>query len=176
MKKVIKNEKESIENLPKEIWADIEGFEGIYQVSNMGRVKSLARKGKRFSHILRNRTNKKYYQVGLCERGEMTNRKVHQLVAVAFLNHIPCGMDLVVHHIDNDRSNNKLENLEITTNRRNCSVDKKNKTSQYTGVCYVANRSKFKASIWIDSKTKHLGYFTNELEASNKYQEALSNL
>ena len=92
------------------------------------------------------------------------------------MGHIPCGMDLVVHHIDNDKGNNKLDNLEITTNRRNCSVDRKNGTSKYTGVCYVANRSKFKASIWIEGKTKHLGYFTNELEASNRYQEALNNL
>ena len=125
------SKKESIEDLLNETWRDISGFEGVYMVSNMGRVKSLRRVGKRSDHILRNRNNKGYKQVGLCRKGDMENHKVHQLVAEAFLDHIRCGMSFVVHHKNYDKTDNKLDNLEIVTNRYNCSLDKKNKTSKY---------------------------------------------
>ena len=98
-----------------EIWRDIRGYEGIYQVSNLGRVKSL-----RFDReiILRPRTVRGGYKnVCLCLNGNDSTRQVHRLVAEAFLpnpNNLP-----QVDHLDNNPSNNCVENLEWVTNSEN---------------------------------------------------------
>jgi len=97
--------------------------------------------------------------------------KIHQLVAIAFLNHIPCGHELVVDHIDNDPTNNNIENLQIVTNRQNCSKDRKGK-SIYTGVHW--NKKYWVASITINKKRFHLGSFDCEIKASKVYKKALS--
>ena len=111
-----------------EIYKNVTGYEGIYQVSNLGNVKSLERKviGKLDSirtlkeKVLKNNLNKKgYYLVGLMKDNKQATKKVHQLVAIAFLGHTPCGMKLVVDHIDNNPLNNRVDNLQIITQREN---------------------------------------------------------
>ncbi len=102
-----------------EIWKDIEGFEGLYQVSNKGRVKSLEREliyinGRRHLYketILKSiRQNTGYYTVTLHKDRVANIKFVHRLVAQAFL---PNPQSLPqVNHKDEDPSNNKLENLE----------------------------------------------------------------
>lgn len=104
-----------IENLPHEIWRNIENFEGIYQVSNFGRVKSLHWFGGRLINPL---TNKKgYLSVILSKDGTTKHFKVHKLVAQAFLPN-PDNKP-IVHHRDGNRSNNCVENLEWVTHREN---------------------------------------------------------
>ena len=161
----------------KEIYKDIKGYEG-YQVSNMGNVKSL--KGKRERILKEGLTGKvgnQYLAINLCKNGKAKTFKVHQLVCIAFLNHVPNGSKgLVADHRNNNPLDNRLDNLQLITHRLNSSKDQNNCSSKYTGVCWDEARNKWRSSIMINGKTKHLGYFTNELEASKVYQNALNNL
>ncbi len=162
----------------KENWRSIYNYEGIYEVSDLGRVRSLdrfnSRGYRRKGNILKQSDNGQgYLRVGLCKENKLSVKKVHQLVAVAFLGHTPCGHKVVVDHIDNDKFNNKLSNLNLTTQRNNCSKDKKGGTSKYVGVSWHTASSRWRAQIKIKGKAKHLGNFTNEVDAHNAYQEAL---
>ena len=106
----------------EEIWKDIEGYEGIYQVSNLGRVKSLERVIVRGNgatlpvpkRILKSAKNKDGYQlVNLWKEGNRKRMYVHRLVAQAFL---PNPDDLPqVNHKDENPSNNHVDNLEFCT-------------------------------------------------------------
>ena len=101
------------------------------------------------------------------------NKSVHQLVAMAFLGHVPCGHKIVVDHINHDKLNNRLENLQLITNRENCSKDVKNKSSKYTGVSWDKARNKWVSQIKINGKTVPLGRYKCELVASIVYQKKL---
>ena len=157
-----------------EVFKDVKGYEGSYQVSNLGRVKSLKFDKEK---ILKAGVNANgYLQVNLFKDGKCKARKVHQLVAVAFLGHKPCGMKLVVNHIDIDKLNNNVSNLEIVTARENGNKKHLKSSSKYTGVCWDKRDKKWMAYIRINGKLKNLGYFTDELEASNAYQLKLSEI
>jgi hypothetical protein len=164
-----------------ETWKDIKGYESKYQVSDLGRVKSLARFGsdgrKVKERILRaGKTKRGYYLVVLFKDGKGSSKSVHQLVAIAFLRHEPNGYkDLIVDHIDHNPLNNRLENLQLITNRLNLSKDKKG-TSKYTGVSWNKGNKSWHSQIKINSKTIYLGGFKTELEASRAYQKALKQI
>ena len=157
----------------QEVFKPIPGYEGIYEVSNLGNVKSyhIYKDGK----LLRNRINRGYYRVNLY-RDKRITRSVHQLVAEAFLNHKPNGYKLIVDHIDNNPLNNNVNNLQIITPRENLTKDRKLKTSKYTGVCWLKRDRKWRASIYLNGEKKYLGSFKTELEASEAYQTALKKL
>lgn len=103
-----------------EVWNDIQGYEGLYQVSNLGRVRSLdryvphARLGQKFckGHLMAtHQTNAGYLAVNLCKGNKYTSFDVHRLVAAAF---IPAeSFDAVqVNHKDENKHNNRADNLE----------------------------------------------------------------
>lgn len=98
----------------KEIWKDIKGFEGVYQISNLGNVKSLPRKaGTTYlrEKILKPRKHTGGYSIVSLGRGyKYKNYFIHRLVAEAFLPN-PLGL-LEVNHIDENKTNNNVENLE----------------------------------------------------------------
>lgn len=105
-----------LENFDNEEWRDIEDYEGKYQVSNMGRIKSL-KYGK--ERILRTGTIDKYGHQGvnLCKNGVAANKCLHRLVAEAFLpnpENKPC-----VDHIDTNPRNNCVENLRWCNAKEN---------------------------------------------------------
>ena len=97
-----------------EIWKDIEGYEGLYQVSNLGRVRSLNYRRSGISKLLKQSTDEKgYKQVGLCKNGKQKNYHVHRLVAIAFIsnpNNLP-----IINHKDENPSDNNANNLEWCT-------------------------------------------------------------
>jgi hypothetical protein len=159
-----------------EIWKDIPDFEGIYQVSSFGNVKSL--KYNKEKILKKSKDKNGYFVVGLYN-DEVKNKtfKVHQLCAITFLNHLPCGMDLIVDHIDNNNQNNTIENLQIISNRENIvkSIDKKSTSSKYSGVVFHKKSDKWMSKIFINNTYRYLGLFETEIEASKAYQKELSN-
>ena len=105
-----------------EIWKDVAGYEGFYQVSNKGNVRSVARKDsigrKRDGRILKPRYDKDgYLNVGLCKNGKSKTKNVHRLVAESFIPN-PKGF-LEINHKDESKSNNRVENLEWCTREHN---------------------------------------------------------
>lgn len=110
----------------QEIWVDIQGYEGKYQVSNRGRVKSLEREVSRvgFSYRLPERilspwcgTTSLYDRVRLYRGGVGTKFTVHRLVARHFLP--DWNPELEINHINGNRYNNAADNLEMCTHQRN---------------------------------------------------------
>ena len=114
-----------------EIWKDIEGYEGIYQVSNLGRVRSLDRyiikphskTGKPVDYfkagcvVTQTHLRNDYYGVCLKYNGTKKHCLVHRLVAKAFVPGYFEGAD--VNHKDCERTNNRADNLEWVTRREN---------------------------------------------------------
>ena len=156
-----------------EEWRSIKDYED-YKVSNLGRVKSL--KFGKEKILKKGLSGNGYHIVNLCDVGLVKARKVHQLVAVAFLNHKPDGYKLVVNHKDFNRTNNNVSNLEIVSARENSNRKHIKSTSKHVGIYWNKAASKWRAQIVINRKKKHLGYFVDEIQASNAYQKALKNI
>lgn len=110
----------------KETWKDVVGYEGLYQVSNFGRVKSYAhivkcRGGYRTqpSKLLSNCYDHNYYHVTLFKKGKRKIMLVHRLVATAFIPNTDNNKKQV-NHIDGNKLNNNVYNLEWVTCQENC--------------------------------------------------------
>ena len=157
-----------------EVYKDVIGYEGIYQVSNLGNIKSF-RYGKE-KQMKQSKDSSGYLKLDLNFNGIQKTRTIHQLVAESFLNHKASGMKLVVNHIDLNKTNNNIDNLEIVTIRENSNRKHLKSTSIYTGVSWNKKASKWKTVITVNNKQIFLGYFTDELEASEAYQKALKDL
>ena len=97
----------------EEIWRPIVGYEGWYEVSNLGRVKRVRPGGRsKPGFIMRHHFNHAgYATITLCKNGKRSVKKMHNLVAQAFLGPIPPGHD--VDHNDRDRGNPELGNLKF---------------------------------------------------------------
>ena len=167
-----------------EEYRDIKGYEGFYQVSNLGEVKSLARftiQSNGVKYPIKEKTLKLgrgsvYLTANLYKGGVSKTLSVHTLVAAAFLNHTPNRYEgLIVDHIDNDPLNNRVENLQLVTQRYNVSKDSKG-SSEYVGVSWNKQANKWCANVYINGSYKFLGSFSNELEASKAYQKELQTL
>jgi hypothetical protein len=176
-----------MENLENEEWRDVPGYEGLYQVSNMGRVYSLPKKwisgnggvGGHSGKFLKPRIKEKeYLQITFCKNGKMKSFEMQQIVAMAFLNHIPCGHNVIVDHIDENPSNNKLENLQLLTQRGNTLRIKKGKgyTSDFKGAYWHKAGNGWASKIVLNNDRIYLGLFKKEEHAAKAYQLALANL
>lgn len=98
-----------------EIWKPVEGYEGFYEVSDRGNIKSLHRNPSSNRALIKNKSG--YIQVNLSGKGKIVMKYVHRLVATAFLeniNRLP-----TVNHIDGIRDNNNLSNLEWCSQSQN---------------------------------------------------------
>lgn len=105
-----------------EIWRDIPNYEGLYQISNLGRVKSL---NFNKTKIRKTQSKKRYITVNLSKDGKTKYYLVHRLVAEAFIpnpNNYPC-----VNHKDENPSNNHVDNLEWCTHEYNMSYGTRSK-------------------------------------------------
>jgi len=148
---------------------EIKGFPDYY-VTKCGRIFS-TKKGclKELKPALNSR---KYYTVNLARNGSICSFKVHQLVAIQYLNHKPCGMVVVVDHIDNNKSNNHVSNLQLTNMRHNTVKDMKRELP--TGV--RLNNRKFQSRIYYNGKQHHIGMFKCPIEAGIAYQKRLAEI
>ena len=123
------------------LWKEIPGYEGLYLVSNDGRIYSLpkvvsngrgeyVRDGQLLKPGLRGRDGLMYEFVILCKNGVSEHKSVHRLVAEAFIDN-PNKYD-VINHIDHDTLNNKVENLEWCTQQYNNEYGHNKPVCQYS--------------------------------------------
>lgn len=165
--------------MENEIWKDVEGYEGYYQISSHGRVKSLERqvRTKYGFRTVRERVLKKtldkdeYIMVKLSKNNKIKTCKVHRLVAEYFIKN-PDNLPQV-NHIDGNKQNNSYENLEYTANLKNINhYHSKNGTKKY-GVHMSQN--KWRARIKKDGKSICLGHYDKKDDAYqafySKYKE-----
>ena len=114
--------------MDNEIWKDIEGYEGLYQVSNMGRVKSLQHSKEKI--LKPHNTGKGYLMITLSVNGKKTNHFIHRLVGLVFIpnpHKLPC-----INHKNCDRGNNMAENLEWCDYQYNTDYSVSKPILQYT--------------------------------------------
>lgn len=173
-------------NTKEEIWKDVEGYEGLYQVSTFGRVRSLDRttsgrngctrniKGKILSEL----DNKGYKVVGLHKEGSLKKVLISRLVANCFVANEFNKPE--VNHIDEDKNNNRADNLEWVTAKENSNHGTRNdRISKYvkanqpwknrvygTGGEYQGDKKRWKNILQIDAKTNEvIAEFTSVKEA-----------
>lgn len=118
-----------------EVWKQIEGYEGIYEISNLGNVKSLSRlvnnhsgfKKQLKEKILKNHISKTgYFVTDLKNNNERKTFKIHRLIAFAFIDKV-IGKEYV-NHIDGNKLNNNIDNLEW------CTIQENNKHAEKLGL------------------------------------------
>lgn len=98
-----------------ELWRDIPNYEGLYQVSNYGQVKSLKQRKEKLLKQAKEKNG--YYSVSLNKDGNSETNTIHRLVAKAFIenpNNYPC-----VNHKDGNKGNNCVDNLEWVNHSKN---------------------------------------------------------
>jgi hypothetical protein len=156
----------------QEVFNDIPQYLGMYKASDLGRIMSL-RKGTPLI-MSQNLIKNNYLSVGFSVNGFLKVYSVHQLVAMAFLGHTPCGYKVIVdHRKEGDRLDNRLSNIQLITPRGNTSKSIKNAVSKYTGVSWDKTTNKWRSAIHQDGKSIYLGAYSTEEEASDAYQDAL---
>jgi len=120
-----------------EEWKDIIGYENKYQVSDLGRIKSLNYNRTNMPKILKtNEANFGYKNVCLSIHNHRKTFTVHVLASIAFLNHKPSGYDLVINHKNFKTFDNRKSNLEIVTNRENSNKKHIKSSSKYVGIFF----------------------------------------
>lgn len=133
--------------LNNEVWKDIQGYENIYQVSNKGNVRSLdridiikdGRKFVRTGKVLKAKICRKgYHRVQLCINSKCKHCNIHRLVAIAFIP--TTNYNLQVNHIDGDKTNNYVSNLEWVTNSENFNHAMKNNLLNLTSKSKVVRQ------------------------------------
>ena len=149
-------EKEMIEL--EEIWKDIQGYEGQYMVSNLGRVKSFKKNSN--GNILKiSDDGNGYKQISLYKNGKSKTWKIHRLVAIAF---IPNPNDLPqVNHKDEDPSNNCVDNLEWCDGKYNSNYGNHNKklSEAHTG------------KVLTEEHKQHIGKASKERWQNEEYRQ-----
>ena len=164
----------SILQTNKECWVDIKGYESLYQVSNLGNIKS---KFKGLDKILKPFDNGHgYLVISLNKCGKRKNHYVHRLVASAFVNN-PNGYK-IINHLDYDTKNNNANNLEWCTQEQNINYSLENMKKAHicrtnTGEHHISrcsNRIGYRVRYKVKgiNKEKHFKSFNDALEFRNK--------
>ena len=168
-------------NNNNEIWKPIKGFEKLYEISSIGRVRNTRNK------ILKTyKINSGYECLKFTVNGNRTSHLVHRLVANAFIEKPDVTYKLEVNHIDENKYNNKVDNLEWVSSAENKQhsiksgrYDKiketknslgkkhlKNTHSKYHNVTYHKSRCKWAATIRVNGKNMFPKRFNTEEEAA----------
>ena len=150
-----------------EVFVNITGYSN-YQVSNCGNVKNI-----RTGRVLKSQDGRNgYLQVNLSNDGEKSTKKIHKLVANAFLENPENKR--CIDHIDHNRTNNRISNLRYATNSENSQNKsmQSNNTSGIVGISFHKASQKWTAQIFVNGLKKHLGSFDDKNDAITARQEA----
>lgn len=166
-----------------EIWKDVKGFEGRYEVSDLGRVRSVTHIDNMYwfsngskrtmkGRVLKSTKKDGKYHVVALFVNKHNQKYVHRLVAAAFISDIPKGM--CINHIDGDIDNNAASNLEIVNYRSNAihTHQGRKQSSKYVGVYWNKARKKYVAMARAPKgEKKYLGGFDCEVAAHKAYMD-----
>lgn len=161
----------------EEVWKPVVGFEEAYEVSDLGRVRSIdrvdARGNSRTGRMLTNQRLSKrgYYLISFCKNGQQKTMSLHRVVAMAHI-HNPDNKPFV-NHKNEDTTDCRASNLEWVYPRENVSYSSKQSASRFVGVT-KAYKNRWQARIVVDGVRHWLGYFKTEEEAHKAYVNALS--
>jgi len=173
-----------MEQREPEVWKPIPGYEGWYEISSWGNVRSLDRYVNHCSGVklLRKAKNRKlnlrwhYYKILLSKDDKHKVFNVHELVLLVY-HGLKREKGQVINHIDLDKLNNYYKNLELVNIRENTSHYYKStkKESKFISVTLDRDRhvKKWAARIWLNGKNKTIGRFETEEEAHQAYLDAL---
>lgn len=150
-----------------EKWVDIEGFEGVYKVSNLGRIMSNKRgywnilsiknsKGDYLSVVLK-RNNKDKHSLSI---------RVHRLVYLSFVGQIPKGKKYHIHHIDGNKQNNNVNNLELVKSSEHHKIHIAENPLMLSGLVRYNKYEKTKAIMQFDLDGNFIKAYRNGKEAS----------
>lgn len=157
-----------------EIWKPVEDYENLYQVSNLGRVSNYRKVLKPFKN------NSGYWVIDLNANRKRTKFLVHRLVAKAFIPNV--SNYPIVNHIDGDKNNNTVENLEWCNNSMNILHARRTGLnpynyptkglklggySEYRGVGYDRSRGKWIGAVRVNGKNLEQTRFETEIEAAD---------
>jgi hypothetical protein len=167
----------NINPLLEEVWLDIPEYEGLYQISSFGNVKRLVKDidskyNVRFNieKVLKVFIAKNgYSQCSLYKNKKHCSKNIHLLVVMVFLNHKPNGNIIVVNHIDENKSNNRLENLELVTNRYNGQYSGKNNGIKKT-------KNKFVPTLRVNGVLLYFGSYNTIEEALSAHKNKMTEL
>lgn len=157
----------------EEIWKDIPGYDGVYQASNLGNIRSakLIRGRARFKGRVLKKiiTPAGYVQVNLSGKVKLA----HRVIMSAFIG----DSDLPVNHINDIKDDNRLENLEYITDRENVFHSKRNEKHRLTGTTYLPKAGKWQAAIRKNGSRIpiYLGCFDTQEDAHRAYLKELGN-
>lgn len=165
--------------MTEEVWKDILGYEGKYQVSDLGNVRSLNYcNTKKSKNLKPGGSPNGYFGVTLSNGKSSSKRRflVHRLVMITFN---PSGMKAQVNHINEIKSDNRLSNLEWVTAKENCNYGTRNerylktqydnKVGKMRGISKQPNCSRWRAEIRHDGKLYYLGLYLNKEDGYNAY-------
>lgn len=150
----------------KEVWKPITGYDGIYEVSNIGRIRNAKYNRMRRTHEVRGG----YIGILLMKDGSAKSYMVHRLVYQEFVSPIPDGY--VVHHIDKNRTNNSVENLKAMSNYEHNSMHKKGvKIPKHVPTGEEIERIKEKSSkpvVQLSTDGEVIAIFPSQIEAKRQ--------
>jgi hypothetical protein len=152
--------------MEKEIWKDIEGYEGLYKISSFGNVFSVKR-----NRVLSGKIHHSGYRyINLSKNNKLKNFVISRLVAIYFIPNPENKQQ--VDHIDRDPLNNHISNLRWATNGENGRNRLSQKgSSKYKGVSFSKKRKKWEVSIQLNNRRQYLGSFDYEKEAALAYNK-----
>lgn len=160
-----------------EEWRSVKGYEGYYEVSSKGKVRSVDRVIKTANGIKRkysgkilsqHLSDKNYPLISLYMNCNEKTYYVHKLVAISFLGHKPCGSKEEVDHINGDRTDNSISNLRILSGEEHRKIKKHSiwGVSKYKYACWHKKNKKWLGSFSKNGKSYHVGYYESDKEAS----------
>lgn len=158
----------SMENFKGEVWKDVDGFGGVYEISNYGRVKS-----SNYGGLIRKPRFQRngYETVRLWKNGKAKFYLIHRLVFSHFVEKL--NDNLVIDHIDGNKVNNHFTNLQQITNRENTNKSVSNKLLK--GVKRINKGNCYTSALNIGYKRYYLGHFKTIEDANAAYNCARLN-